>query len=416
MSISAIFYKEITENILTFRNIITTVLCLVLFLTSIFLLYNNYKARLTNYDLRDTEGQLYFGNRPKLTKRPTPLSIFARGLDPDMGRLIVIWQSQPRHRPGGDPLDPGEKNYLLSLFRVPDFSYLVKTVMSLLALFFAFDLICGEKRRGTLRLMLANSVSRGEILLGKWLGGYVSFLLCVLPGLALMFIVVTLLPMVSLNGEDWLRVGIIIVLSFIYISLFFLLGLFISTRVHRPETALILILLVWLIWVMGVPNFSPLIAKRISPVLEMKEIQRQKALIQATSQQEYYEQCWKMNDEVLRTVRNQAALTQHLARVSPLGSYVAAATTMARTGVEDAHRYKAYVMHWDKRRRDLEGAPFGPTWNRAEREEAGLFFAPTEMTLQDSLATIMVDLALLILFNVVFFMGAYLSFLRYDIR
>ena len=167
---------------------------------------------------------------------------------------------------------------------------------------------------------------------------------------------------------------------------------------------------------MGVPNFSPLIAKRIRPVLEMKEIQRQKALIQATSEQEYYEQCWKMNDEALRTVRNQAELAQHLSRVSPLGSYMAAATTMARTGVEDTYCYKAYVMRWDKRRRDLEGAFFKPHWNRAEREEAGLFFAPVEMILQDSFAAIMVDLALLILFNVVFFMGAYLSFLRYDIR
>ena len=89
---------------------------------------------------------------------------------------------------------------------------------------------------------------------------------------------------------------------------------------------------------------------------------------------------------------------------------------MARTGVEDTHQYKAYVMHWDKRRRDVEGTPFAPTWNREEREKAGLSFAPTEMSLQNSLATIMVDLALLVIFNVVFFMGAYLSFLRYDIR
>jgi hypothetical protein len=80
MSILVVFKKEIAENIFTYRNLITTVLCLVLFVTSIILLYNDYKDRLTNYNLRDTEGQLYFGNRPKLTKKPTPLIMASRSL------------------------------------------------------------------------------------------------------------------------------------------------------------------------------------------------------------------------------------------------------------------------------------------------------------------------------------------------
>jgi ABC-type transport system involved in multi-copper enzyme maturation permease subunit len=386
---------------------------------------------LTNYNLRDTEGQLYFGNRPKLTKKPTPLSIFALGLDPNMGRLLIIWESQPQNQPGGQIFDPGEKNYLLSLFRVPDFSYLVTIVLSLLALFFAFDSICGEKERGTLRLMLANSVSRGEVLLSKWFGGYVSFLLCVLPGLTLMFLVVTLLPMVSMDGEDWLRIGVILALTFIYLSLFFLLGLFISTRTHSAETSLILILLVWLIWVIGAPSISPLIAKRIHPTPAISVIMEQKyhvsqgksqklqAMLKAgvekpLAQKEVNrwanEQFWKLNDDAIRMVRNQAALTQTLTRISPLGSFVAAATTMARTGVEDTHRYKAYVIHWDKARREQEGSALRDSENRK------MPFAPTEITFEDGFRTITVDLVLLILFNFVFFMGAYLSFLRYDVR
>jgi hypothetical protein len=73
---------------------------------------------------------------------------------------------------------------------------------------------------------------------------------------------------------------------------------------------------------------------------------------------------------------------------------------MARTGVEDTHRYKDYVIHWDKARREQEGLPF----------------APTEISFEDSFRTITVDLVLLILFIFLFFMGAYLSFLRYDVR
>ena len=415
MHIWTICRKEITENILTFRNVITTVLCLVLFPTSIFLSYNDYKTRLANYNLRDTEGQHYFGHRPMLAKKPTPLSIFARGLDPDMGRLTIIWQGSIRGGPGGEIVEPGEENDLLSLFRVPDFSYLVQTVLSLLALFFAFDAICGERVRGTLRLLLANSVSRSEVLLGKWFGGLASFLLSVLPGFALMLFVVTLLPMLSLDGEAWLRVGAIIGVSLIYLSSFFLLGLFLSTRVHRPETALILILLAWLIWVIGVPNFSSLIANRIySYSLSNTVTQKQNA--EADSEKELYEQLWKINFQAERMVQNQSRLEQHLARVSPLGSYATATPTLAGTGLEDVHRYKGYILRWDRQRRDLEDNPFHPRWDQARREQEGLYFTPTRMSLDESLATIRVDVALLILFNLIFFMGAYLSFLRYSVQ
>jgi ABC-type transport system involved in multi-copper enzyme maturation permease subunit len=399
MSISAIFYKEITENILTFRNVITTVLCLVLFVTSIILLYHDYSARLTNHSLRNIDGHLSTEHHPRVAKKPTPLSFFARGLDPNMGRLTRIWSAQPFGYPGGNPEAPAEGNYLSSLFPVPDSSYVVRTVMSLLALLFAFDAICGEKERGTLRLMIANNVSRGEVLLGKWLGGYISFLLCVLPGLVLMLIVITLLPMVSLDGEDWLRVGMILMLAFIYLSLFSLLGLFVSARVHRSETALVLILLIWMIWVVGVPNFGPFITKWLYSTPVAQHIHGLKQQIEGTEEWRL-KQCRKLDDEALRMVRNRATLAQHLSRLSPLGSFVAAVTTMAKTGVEDTHRYKAYVMHWDRQRRVHEG----------------FLFAPTEMTFRDSFAGIIVDLGLLILLNVVFFMGACLSFLRYDIR
>lgn len=400
MFISAIFCKEVTENILTFRNAITTMLCLVLFVASIILLYQDYSARLANHNLRNIEGQLSVERHPRIAKRPTWLSFFARGLDPNMGQLVRIWKSQPFGYPGGNVTAAAEANYLSSLFPVPDFSYLVATVMSLLALFFAFDAICGEKQHGTLRLMVANSVSRGEILLGKWLGGYVSFLMCVLPGLVLMLIVVALLPMVSLNGEDWLRIGVIIALSVIYLSSFFLLGLSISTRVHRQETALILILLIWLIWVIGVPNFGVLIARRLhSTPFVADHIQSLKRQLEGPEEWRL-DQCRILDNEALRMVRNQATLTQHLSRMSPLGSFIAAVTAMAGTGVEDTHRYKEYVIYWDRQRRKHEASRF----------------APTEMGFRDSLASIVVDLGLLILLNVAFFMGAYLSFLRYDIR
>ena len=91
-----------------------------------------------------------------------------------MGRLTIVWQGSIRGDPGGAIASPGEENDLLFLFRVPDFSYLVKTVLSLLALFFAFDAICGERARERCGCCLL-SVSRSEILLGKCLVDWLAF-------------------------------------------------------------------------------------------------------------------------------------------------------------------------------------------------------------------------------------------------
>ena len=66
----------------------------------------NYQNRQINYSLRDKMGQTRTGMRPKLAKPPTSLSILARGLDADMGRLIFIWWSQPRKEAGADVVDP----------------------------------------------------------------------------------------------------------------------------------------------------------------------------------------------------------------------------------------------------------------------------------------------------------------------
>ena len=44
--------------------------------------------------------------------------------------------------------------------------------MSLMAILFSYDAVSGERERGTLRLLLTNSLSRPALIAAKWLGGY----------------------------------------------------------------------------------------------------------------------------------------------------------------------------------------------------------------------------------------------------
>lgn len=438
-----IIRKEIAENIISYRNLITTGLCIVLFLSSALIMTRDYRNRQINYSLRDAMGQTRTGMRPKIAKPPASLSILARGLDADMGRLTFIWWSQPRKEVGADVVDPGERNPLFSLFAGPDFVYIVKIVMSILALFFAFDSICGEKERGTLRMMLSNGgTSRNSVILGKWLGGYLSFLICFLPALLLVLIWMTFSRAMDVRGEDWIRIGFIVLLSLVYISIFFLLGLFVSTLTHRGSTSLLIILLLWVIWVIGAPNLGVLLAKRLSPVPESLAFMAEKGAIgqrRFDSQMDSFEEYWQADDRYMAEVNRQADLVQKLTRVSPLASYTYIATALARTGVVESRRYKRAVVDWDRDIRRTADRQMREYRRQMEeynsRLKSGLHvgmppkrpkgayewaeevpFAYREMRLSEAFGTIWADVFLMLGFNVVLFMAAYLSFLKYDVR
>ena len=108
--------------------------------------------------------------------KPQPLAIFVRGLEANLPTQVHTARFNSRK------IDEDfYHNPFFALFATPDYGYIVNIVVSLLALLFVFDAICGEKERGTLKVLLANSVPRDLVILSKWIGGYLCL---VLPFLA----------------------------------------------------------------------------------------------------------------------------------------------------------------------------------------------------------------------------------------
>ena len=53
-----------------------------------------------------------------------------------------------------------------------DWGVVTAVLLSFMGILFTFDSISGEQERGTLRLMLSNSVSRSAVICGKFLGAF----------------------------------------------------------------------------------------------------------------------------------------------------------------------------------------------------------------------------------------------------
>ena len=181
--IGTIVKKEITANLLSYKFFVVILLASVLIFTSLFVMARDYKARLADYQV----------NKPAVGDAtaflpPNPLSIVAKGLDESMARSFGVNVT-------GFDIQSGQKsgNIVYAFFPAPDFVYVVKLVMSLVALLFGFDQISREKENGTLKMILSNSASRSSLLTGKWIGNFLS--------LAVPFTLVTLLG-IAVTGLD----------------------------------------------------------------------------------------------------------------------------------------------------------------------------------------------------------------------
>ncbi|HSG82469.1 MAG TPA: ABC transporter permease subunit, partial [Gemmatimonadota bacterium] len=154
--------REVLESIATGRSVLLFVISALLLGTGLYVMDRDFDVRRENFDLIRPQADQSVAVAP-----PNPLSVFARGLDDAMGRSFEI--SVINVEIGGSQ---ASANPLFELFPTPDWLYLVRVVFALIAFLFGFDLICAEKERGTLKLMVANGASRGEIAAGKWLGGW----------------------------------------------------------------------------------------------------------------------------------------------------------------------------------------------------------------------------------------------------
>jgi ABC-type transport system involved in multi-copper enzyme maturation permease subunit len=262
--------KEIHSNILTFRFLVGLILSLVLITASVFVLTKDHKIRLGKYNDnirgqgRNLESRRTYSQiRAGASKSPSPLGFLCIGSEKELGDTVwdISYQEVPR-----DAAGQGGGNPLMSVFPSLDISLIIMVVLSLLALMLSYDAISGERERGTLAVTLSNPAPRHDILLGKLLGGMISIALPLILSLLVGVLVVMLSGAVILSAHVWLRIGLIFIYSMIYLSAIFMLGILVSSVTSRSATSLVILLFIWVISVMILPNMAPYAAKHIRRV------------------------------------------------------------------------------------------------------------------------------------------------------
>ena len=251
--------REILDNLMTFRFAAAVFITLLLVTATTAVLIKDYERRLADYNTavkthyqQSREKKTYSAGIFNVDRPPNPLSLFNVGLDKQLGNQVEVYHGFVPTL--WDAKMHGSDNPIMNIFSSIDIVFIFEVVLSLLALIFAYDALAGERERGTLRLVLTHSVSRGYILFAKYVSAMVCLLVPLLISMILAVILLTTSTSLSLNADDFLRIAGIIFTSIAYLSVFYLIGMLISAMTRRTATALMLSMFVWGFLVLVYPN------------------------------------------------------------------------------------------------------------------------------------------------------------------
>jgi ABC-type transport system involved in multi-copper enzyme maturation permease subunit len=336
----------------------------------------------------------------------------------------------------------------------------INMVCSLLALLLIFDAICGERERGTLKVLLAGPVARDIIIVSKLVAGLITLLVPLLLSWVISLVYVLVVQRVQLTADQLGRFGWIVGLSAIYIAFFFSLGMAVSCWVQRSATALAVCLFCWVVFVLAVPNLVPMALRHFAPVPPQTKILLEKEAASRAAwghANEWYvelmeageyddvETVWEVIGKRAREqtnkgiekidrfnssmVQRQLALNQQISRVSPSASYVYAATQLAGTGIRDYLRHladgDAYKRAYQEVQSQQEEARLEQLKHktRTEQPEFDAYdpslwpkFEPTQYSLANALNQCWVDIVMLAGGTILLFLLSFIGFIRYDAR
>ncbi len=404
---------------------------------------------------------------------PEPLMSLIMGISNDLGRTSYVnGRNKPEIYDSNYSQQP-----VFAVFRYLDLEFVFQVVLSLFAILFAFDAINGEKERGTLRLSFVNSIPRATYILGKITG---SFLALALPLLIPILIGILLLPLMGivLSADEWIRLTFFIVCGLLYLGVFLTLSVFVSGLTQRSSSSFLFLLVIWVFSVLIVPRASVIIAGNMIEVPSKEEIsikvmklQQQQSIESEQKLKELYRnyfQALSKNSDPEASAREEKKLQESLekmltertkkredfssrlkeerrniqsgqeklafgiSRISPTAVFSLASTTLSGTSLELRDHYQKTAEAFSSSFADFYfektgfniGNPLKIMLAMNKKEKSITLIDTSEIPefvyqapeLSFILKDALPDTAILILFNFIFFAGAFVSFMRYDLR
>ncbi len=464
--------KEFLENVLSRKFLVAFILAVLILGTGVFAMSRAYEEEHSYYhtELAELEQELEEGGTSgyqeiaelelfRELENPEALTTLISGQETvETGMGEVGWMAREAAGVEEETTSP-----LWDRFGMLDLTFIVGFLMSLMAVIFSYDSISGEKEHGTLKLTLTNDVPKDHVLLGKYIGGTASVLLPFVLSMLLALGIVALAVGIPYSSADYQAIGILVLIGCATISAFYLLGMLVSSLTKRSAVSMIMTLFIWIFLVQGIGNVASLVATETSGGMSYEEYHDQYMAIMQDVMQEYgrenMQQAFEeielrqeaLEEEYTRQQEAELNTALSVAMISPAESYRNLAQALAGLswdeGVYIQEQMSDYLAalegeyeEWQEQQREEENAPFFPGGGFFQPGEGmGENFQPggfqqgggtsenfeSEINLDyyyepwgisERLGTVTSDTVAIVMVNILLFVGAYVAFLRYDVR
>jgi hypothetical protein len=275
---------------------------------------------------------------------------------------------------------------------------------------------------------------------------------------------------VQLVVSELARLGLILLAFGLYLTALTCAGLLCSCLTHRASTSFVLLVGFWVATVVALPRLSLIFADNLRPAPSVYELQAEKKIIANAAQQKrqglwarweqehlgpgkrwwqappegraaywlYFSQTREearifiqsQYERLDETFRNRTAarldLAVALARLSPAFALKNAVIRLAGTGMDRHRRFLAvFERHWEGHQdwyartkdRDMLSASYPAKYGKYQWDVSDLpRFTYRETWPAEDVQRAFVDIGALAVWGLIFFLGAYVAVLRYDLR
>ncbi len=448
--------KEIKNNLLSLRFVLATIVVLVIVLGSLYIRLDDYLQSALDYranvdGARESLREYWWWELQwdgMFVERPVqPLSVLVTGVERNPDPRVRLFE---KGRPFIRPVGSIDRNPLTTLSGSVDIMFITGIVMSLLVLVLSFDAISGEREEGTLKLLLSFPIPRAVLLLGKWLGGIITLSIPFLLSYLCAAIWILLSSKMKFSGSEWLAFLLIGVASLLYIAWMFSASLLVSCWFRNSASSMCMLLFLWVLAVLVVPNVSPYIAAGLVPVESVQSVQFKSLKISKQLQEEEnnglaeiekkykvdrwwrHEKGWPEGIDLVADTHNrqrqatraiadgreakiheQTALAHAIGRISPFTSYSYIVATLAWTGPDFGRHLMSVMREYEDRLREITTR--GLKDNQAFEADAVPYFRYQPPPVARRFVMAFMDWVLLSAGTVVLFLGAYVSFVTREI-
>ena len=394
--LAAIVKRELLDHLLSLRFGLALVLTVgLMVLNALSFVGGSYEFRRDHY-LQQVQAQQEIGRshaqrglwklilhsgQEYIYKKPSPLMFCAAGADDALPERLWTQRDEDSYNQTRfynpfvliywDIVDiwAPKASQLLETQAV-DWVFIIGGLLSLMALLFTFDAFSGEKERGTLKLVMAQSLPRHTLLLGKFLGALLALALALSLAIVVNLLIVLALSQVSLGLVEAGRIVGMVGLSLLYLACFVGLGLWVSIWSSTTRSSLVGVLLLWTCGALLWPATGGALAARVlvsefeeelvlgwgfahnnTPALEslltlkrrlgnrdLRNPQKVRQLADAQRAVRQFSQ--NREDRFLAHSLGEIENARHIVRLSPTGCFQYGMEALAGTGLA---RHKSFV-------------------------------------------------------------------------